>query len=121
MIDSSCLPADNSTPQPQAYTTPSGLIPTGLDPPPLTGAPVGSPLTVNTRPATPPLEPPPESGHNVRALRSFLEESARWMNLKLVLCGQGRISSIRRGELPTYEEAIEYPEAHKSENYRRNR
>ena len=71
MTDSSCLPADNGTPQPQAYTTPSGLISTGLGPPPLTGAPVGSPLTVNTRPATPPLEPPPESVHDVRALRSF--------------------------------------------------
>ena len=83
-IDSSCLLAYNGTPQPQAYTTPSGLISTGLGPPPPTGAPVGSPPTVNTSPATPPVEPSPESVQDVRALRSFLEESARQMNLELV-------------------------------------
>ena len=81
---SSCLLVDNGILQPQAYTPPNGLITAGLGPPPPAGAPVRSPLTVNTGPATPPLEPPPESAHGKRTLRSFLEESARWMNLELV-------------------------------------
>ena len=104
------LPANNGTLQPQAYTTPNGLITAGLGPPPPAGAPVRSPLTVNTRPATPPLEPPLEAAHDERTLRSFLEENARQMNLKLVLHRQGRASSIRRGELPTYAETIEHQE-----------
>ena len=57
-----------------------------LGPPPPAGAPVRSSLTVNTRPATPPLEPSLEAAHDERTLRSFLEENARWMNLDLVLC-----------------------------------
>ena len=82
---SSHLPANNGIPQPQAYTPPNGLITAGLGPPTLAGEPVRSPLTVNTRPAIPPLEPPPESAQDERTLRSLLEESARWMNLELVL------------------------------------